>query len=307
MWDWELLRNGSGIHRYEIIGKYGNEDFQYTHAISYGSQQDDYCIHSHAMFEIVYCIRGDVVYMAEGTRYPFEPGCLLILSPAVPHKLFICSDQPFERHILYINYAGNTSSLSAMITQCQHPVRNKRVGSTYYTSADVEPLRSDFERMSRASQSPHDRISSLIPYFAQAMLANLLLTLDRINPSRFSQSASKTTDRLMIYLNQNFTQPLTLQGIADVFSVSKDYCNRLFRQASGMTIMQYIIYSRVLYAKHLLTDGVPAAEAAQKAGFTDYSNFYRSYFKITGRKPSTDHKLSENVLEAPALLWLEGD
>lgn len=307
MWDWELLRNGSGMHRYEIVGKYGNEDFQYTHAISYGTQQDDYCIHSHAMYEIVYCIQGDVVYMAEGTRYPFEPGCLLILSPAVPHKLFIRSDQPFERHILYIYYAGNNSPLSAIMAQCQHPMQNKRVGSSYYAPEDVQALRADFERMSRASQSPREQIRNLTPCFTHAMLANLLLTLDGINPSRFSQSASRTTDRLMVYLNQNFTKPLTLQSIADTFCVSKDYCNRLFRQASGMTIMQYIIYSRVLYAKQLLTDGMPAAEAAQQAGFADYSNFYRSYFKITGRKPSTDHQLSESVLEAPLSLWREDD
>lgn len=299
MWDWELLKNGSGMHRYEIISKYGNEDFQYTHAVSYGTQQDDYCIHSHAMYEIVYCIRGDAMYMAEGTRYPFEPGCLLILSPAVPHKLFVCSDQPFERHILYIYFAGNNSALSAMMTQCQSSKENMRIGSTYYAPADVETLRGDFDRMSHASQSPREHIRSLTPIFTQAMLADLMLTMDNINPSRFTQSSSKTIDRLMVYLNQNFTQPLTLQGIADTFCVSKDYCNRLFRQASGMTIMQYIIYSRVLYAKQLLTDGVPAAEAARKAGFTDYSNFYRSYYKITGRKPSTDHQLSENILEVP--------
>ena len=55
--------------------------------------------------------------------------------------------------------------------------------------------------------------------------------------------------------------------------------------------MQYIIYSRVLYAKQLLAEGVPAVEASTRVGFADYSNFYRSYRKVTGRTPSEDYRI----------------
>lgn len=60
-----------------------------------------------------------------------------------------------------------------------------------------------------------------------------------------------------------------------------------------MTIMQYVIYNRVLYAKKLLSEGVLATEAALMAGFSEYSNFYRAYCKITGSKPGEDKQLSD--------------
>lgn len=293
MWDWELLKSGSSNHHYEIVSKYGNEDFQYSHAISYGSSEDEYCLHSHAMYELVCSISGDVVYLIEGHQYHMENGSLLLISPAVPHKLFICSDDPFERHSFYINFAGSNSTLSTMINQFRCVSGHDRFGSIYYEPQDVESILKDFERLSKVSSSPKESSRNLVPYLAEGLLANLIFVLDGISPLQFTKSTTKTIDQIMLYLNKNFTKSLTLQSVADSFHISKDYCNRLFKQASGMTIMQYVIYNRVLYAKKLLSEGVLATEAALMAGFSEYSNFYRSYCKITGSKPGEDKQLSD--------------
>lgn len=293
MWDWELLKSGSSNHHYEIVSKYGNEDFQYSHAISYGSSEDEYCLHSHAMYELVCSISGDVVYLIEGHQYHMENGSLLLISPAVPHKLFICSDAPFERHSFYINFAGSNSTLSTMINQFRCVSGHDRFGSIYYEPQDVESILKDFERLSKVSSSPKESSRNLVPYLAEGLLANLIFVLDGISPLQFTKSTTKTIDQIMLYLNKNFTKSLTLQSVADSFHISKDYCNRLFKQASGMTIMQYVIYNRVLYAKKLLSEGVLATEAALMAGFSEYSNFYRAYCKITGSKPGEDKQLSD--------------
>lgn len=293
MWDWELLKSGSSNHHYEIVSKYGNEDFQYSHAISYGSSEDEYCLHSHAMYELVCSISGDVVYLIEGHQYHMENGSLLLISPAVPHKLFICSDDPFERHSFYINFAGSNSTLSTMINQFRCVSGHDRFGSIYYEPQDVESILKDFERLSKVSCSPKESSRNLVPYLAEGLLANLIFVLDGISPLQFTKSTTKTIDQIMLYLNKNFTKSLTLQSVADSFHISKDYCNRLFKQASGMTIMQYVIYNRVLYAKKLLSEGVLATEAALMAGFSEYSNFYRAYCKITGSKPGEDKQLSD--------------
>lgn len=299
MWDWELLKNGSGQHHYEILAQYGNEDFQYTHAVSYGTQDDEFCLHNHSMYELVYCIAGDVVYLAEGVRYKLAPKSLLIINPAVPHKLFICSDAPFERHILYIYYAGSSSALSSLIAQCQRPIGDKRVGSAYFDSPEAANLSYVLNKISQVSRSTDEHIRKLPPYFAQSFASELLMITREKDPTQFSVGTGKTIDTLLVYLAQNFTKNLSLSDIADRFYLSKDYCNRIFRKATGMTVMQYITYSRVLYAKTLLADGVPAAEVAKQAGFSDYSNFYRAYRKITGRMPSEDHSIGGDMLDMP--------
>lgn len=42
---------------------------------------------------------------------------------------------------------------------------------------------------------------------------------------------------------------------------------------------RYILYKRMAIVRKELAMGVPAAEAASKAGFGDYSSFFRAYKK----------------------------
>ena len=44
----------------------------------------------------------------------------------------------------------------------------------------------------------------------------------------------------------------------------------------------------MILAQELLTGGLSAQEAAVRAGFGDYSSFYRSYRRILGHSPLKD-------------------
>ncbi len=299
MWDWELQKNGSGKHTYNKLAQYSDENFHYAHVISNGSSEDVFCLHNHAMYELVYMIRGDVMYLVEGEKYHLQPPCILIIGPTVLHKLFICSDEPFERHTLYIYYSGNDSPMSSLMAKCQPPIGHERIGSMYYQGKNVCPLKDYLQLLAGTCREEDEMLRELVPVFAQAFIAKLLMITRKSSPEKYSKGTSSTVDTMLAYLNQSFTREITLQDVANRFFITRDYCNRVFKKATGMTVMQYVIYNRVLYAKQLLIDGISAAQAAEMAGFSDYSNFFRSYRNITGRAPSEDHKLSSGMLEIP--------
>ncbi|MDD3411262.1 MAG: AraC family transcriptional regulator, partial [Eubacteriales bacterium] len=140
-----------------------------------------------------------------------------------------------------------------------------------------------------------ETIRGLTPLFVRAFAADLLITMRQRDPLRFSVGVSRKIDSILLYLNQHFTADLTLQSIADRFFLSRDYCNRLFHKSTGMTVMYYVKYSRVLYARQLLADGMSATDAAAKSGFQDYSSFYRAYRRVTGRSPSDDYQVAETA------------
>lgn len=299
MWDWELLKHNSGKHQYEIISMYKNEDFQYTHSVSHGTQADEFCLHNHAMYELEYYLSGDVIYMVDGVRYKMEPGSLLMIAPTVPHKLFINSDTSFERHILYISHAGNESSVAGLAKDSMK-IGNQKVGSIYYSPDAVEDLKPLLEEFGRCAASEDKQLNDLAPYFAQAILAKLKIKARTQKPTLFSIGEDRTMDTVKEYVSRNLTRDISLQDIADRFKLSKDYCNRQFHKNTGMSIMQYVKYNRVLYARQMLSDGVAASEAAERAGFKDYSSFYRAYRAITGRMPSEDYQIAE-IEGAPEL------
>lgn len=68
--------------------------------------------------------------------------------------------------------------------------------------------------------------------------------------------------------------------------MSKNHLTAVFKRATGTTVAKYIQYKRMAMVQGWLAAGVPAAEAAAKAGFGDYSSFFRAYKKMFGCAPS---------------------
>jgi AraC-like DNA-binding protein len=60
----------------------------------------------------------------------------------------------------------------------------------------------------------------------------------------------------------------------------------MFRKETGTTVTQYIRIKRLVMARQEILKGCTADEAAYKAGFNDYSNFYRAYKAFFGIVPS---------------------
>jgi AraC-like DNA-binding protein len=95
---------------------------------------------------------------------------------------------------------------------------------------------------------------------------------------------------VMKYINSNITRELNLDKLSRYFFVSKFYLCRAFKQKNGITVHNYIIEKRVMYAKELIEAGETASSAAYRVGFGDYSSFYRAYVKIVGEPPTTPKK-----------------
>lgn len=294
MWDWELLKHNSGKYKHHVISSYKTEDCQFTKAISAGSPEDEFILHNHSVYEIQIYTCGDVVYMVDGVLYDIEPGSLLMIAPTVPHKMLIRSDTTFERYVFYISHAGNQSVFNKLAQECLPIIDSKKTGSIYYAPDQVKSLIPLLEEINDCALSEQKRINELVPVFVQAMLAELVMLSEKQRPAYSTLGIDRKMDAVKDYLIRHISEELTLQGIAEHFHLSKDYCNRLFHKETGMSIMQFVKYSRVLIARQLLADGVPAAEAATRAGFADYSSFYRSYRLITGRAPSEDYQIASS-------------
>ena len=70
------------------------------------------------------------------------------------------------------------------------------------------------------------------------------------------------------------------------FFMRINHLTSIFRQATGTTVARYILYKRMTIARKELAMGTPAAEAASRAGFGDYSSFFRAYRKMFGCAPT---------------------
>ena len=93
-------------------------------------------------------------------------------------------------------------------------------------------------------------------------------------------------DQVQQYIEEHFTQELTVTGLAERFFISPCHLTHSFKEQVGYSPKQYLRLLRLAYAKELMeTTDLPVAEAAVRAGFADVNHFIRSFRETYGVPP----------------------
>lgn len=88
------------------------------------------------------------------------------------------------------------------------------------------------------------------------------------------------------YINENYSEKITLNAIADSVGFSKYYISRLFKQHMGVTIIDYLIKVRLDKAKELLGKGdYSIKQISFMIGYSDPNYFTWSFKKYLGVSP----------------------
>ena len=89
------------------------------------------------------------------------------------------------------------------------------------------------------------------------------------------------------YINNHFTEDLSLEGVAAQAGFSKFHFSRLFKQYTDSTFYKYLNQKRIEFAKTLLQDpGVSVTEVAFKSGFSSLSAFLRMFKLMNNCTPT---------------------
>lgn len=117
-----------------------------------------------------------------------------------------------------------------------------------------------------------------------------LLTLIDNRPPEEKRLGENTSDaiRLVIrYVNENFTQDLTLEQLARKYYISVSYLSRKFKQMTGENFSEYLAGKRIEYACQLLNDtDLSVAQVGTACGYPDCFYFSRIFKKVKGVPPS---------------------
>lgn len=105
-----------------------------------------------------------------------------------------------------------------------------------------------------------------------------LLNIRSDNGSSFSHS--KIVENSLAYINEHFSEPLSLDVLAKNSNMSPYHFTRVFTAETGFTPHQYLIATRINSAKFLLkTPDIPIKEIAFSSGFNSESSFCSTFRK----------------------------
>lgn len=249
-------------------------------------------IHSHSFFEVMLCRSSDrVEYLVGSNRYRLVAGDLIIVPPGVSHRPIFPDDMqyPYERDILWVNVdfmskvaelfpQNGASRMSALSL-----LRTKGTRWSYIADYFSEGIR----------ESEEEKIG-----FEESCAAIALLILTHVyraicSGDTESLGAEKPTliNSLIEYIEANLDEPLTLDGVAAHFYVSRGTVNKAFRDTMDTTFHKFLTQRRLILAKLLIKEGEGMDRVSEKCGFSDYSVFYKAFKKEYGISPRQFSKL----------------
>jgi AraC family transcriptional regulator, melibiose operon regulatory protein len=93
-------------------------------------------------------------------------------------------------------------------------------------------------------------------------------------------------EQIVGMIARQYGEKLSVAQIAEAVGLHRNHVMRLFRQMTGMSVLEYITHHRVCHAQRLLaTTDMKIIDAGHEAGFNSPTRFYAMFQKTTGQSP----------------------
>ncbi len=251
------------------------------HSLDQKPAPEAFTMHAHETPELYLFLSGKGEFLVEGSHYPLSPGDILLMRSAETHKLLISPDEPYRRLAVHF---------PAEVFRSLDPE-----GNLFKAFLD-RPLGrlNDYP----ASRYPglHRILEDLTLTPGQEklqILSRLLLLLTEIAAlfpkiSGEEKAPATLSAQLVAHINRHLFEELSVESLSRHFARSSSQLGRLFKEATGTSMWDYINTKRMLAARAMLERGDSAAAVSERCGYADYSAFFRAYKKRFGQAPSAE-------------------
>lgn len=231
----------------------------------------------HHCYEICFFTAGHRTYIINEEFYDVTPNSIVIIPPYVQHST--CGTAAATRTVVYF-----TESFL----------------SDYFSKPFVEELLCGLTSPFCAFTQPSENVALLMETLRNAYFQNnrtraalhlgLLLTTAKSAqqmPLKEKESISQSTvTRAISYIENHFCTLSSLNELASDLHISLSYLEAIFRKSMGISLMQYIIKSKINYAAKLLLETKKSiTEISIECGFNSSTHFSNTFKKHTGVSP----------------------
>lgn len=267
-----------------VLFSYRDNELYSHHTTDTHPNTEDFPMHAHEWMEVFFFISGHGNYQVEGTLYPLQPNDIFIIRASEAHRLIVHSDQTYERIAIHFS-----PSLIAKVDPdlwLLRPFIDRPLGQMNRFSADNE-------KMAHLRNAFADFNFDNVENIHLNLMGRLLMFLTALNGVYDSAAMHHIPEQglqsqLVKYVNEHLFEHISLQSVAEHFYLSRSQISRIFQQATGSSLWEYVSIKRLLAARAMIQRGESAGVAAITCGFSDYSSFFRAYRAHFGHSPKED-------------------
>ncbi len=229
-------------------------------------------LHTHNEYEIYMFLEGDAKYVVEGENYTLLPGDIIIIRKNEMHRIYHNSDTRYRRFVLMVSpefFVENNCSEYEEIFLNSSKKGNKINSKLVHSSGIFDAI----GRLGRYS----DKYTKTDAPVIKGIITEILYLINSVSDFEAADTANARIKDVIEFINNNYTSQITLDELCERFFISKYHLCRIFKKATGLTVKMYIKAKRLSMVNELKSGGMSITEAADTAGFGDYSSFYRAY------------------------------
>lgn len=238
-------------------------------------------LHRHQYYELEIFLSGEGKYCIDNESYQIRRGELFLMSPTSFHSIEKKSmASPMELiSIIFSFEICDADIINNVFFNSSYIYAHLSEDDIAFISTLTRELMTILHGIANISESKH--------YFYVKALLNCILGKVRSIVGESSQfQKTLPVQCAMLYIQNHFKEPLTLETISKVINYSPNYFNYKFRECVGMTFKQYLSDIRFSMAKRLLENtNMSIAAIGAECGFRDASNFSLGFKKKYGMSP----------------------
>lgn len=215
-------------------------------------------------------------------NYPIKKGGLCFIGGN--HFHYTIPDDPpnYERSKLFLSPEALDNLLLLFPKELDMPaVFNPN--TLVYTQLDAgeqQYVEQILDNLQRYTHSKH----YLDPVLKSGYIA-LLVCLHK-NQIQVKASSGDMIQKAVEYINQHISESISMDDICRQIHISKYHFCRHFKKTTGFTVMDYVLKTRIVAAKSMLTDTtLPVSEISSRCGFSSTSYFCRVFKEHTDLTP----------------------
>jgi len=236
--------------------------------------------HAHKCYEIYYLMSGEKSYFIEDNVYPLLPGDFALISGYVLHKT---NGKNFERILLNFDYEDLPLNLRDTVDTCfAKVVTHTPAKSRQYIEMLLRRMQQEF------NENGHTPLLT-------AQFTCLVMEIAKFAATKVEVTDAATRQILEIvrYVNDNFSEELTVEKLAERAFLSRSHFCRQFKKVTGFSPIEYIHSMRLRSAENLLENSdLSITEIALQSGFSGSNYFGNLFRRYRGMSPRAWRNLS---------------
>ncbi|QOS82144.1 helix-turn-helix domain-containing protein [Paenibacillus sp. JNUCC31] len=244
--------------------------------------------HFHDFYEMHILLDRTAAHIIEGSLYEIQPFDIVLLKPSLLHKTQYPKGAPPKRVIINFAMPRSVPGLESGYNEL-FSIFEESLPIFRFTEERCKDIFTPLNDIFALSQHP----SAVNSVAIHSKFVDFLYTIHRYSHENgyvvqeTGSSMSRQIYAITSYIHSHYQQELSLEGISKAFFVSAHHLSRQFNKVTGFTLTQYIQMTRIRNAQQLLLNSsMKITEIAEQCGFASFSQFNRSFNKLSGMSPS---------------------